>query len=359
MDDKNAACAGRDKELAKLVSMGFHPTQAEEALEATNGTMEHALGYLLSESKATEGKGIIDSEKKTYQSHADHVPWTNPNEDVNRRGSSASPNEKSKQKAPHTVSGTSRMIDASTSSSTMLKTQAIRRESGPSPPQVVRQPGAEAIYPSFPAVGTDQQDETYLEIPDYLVSDMDQGQQPRGASSDLLVIASPVGTDDDAVTRRDLRHYVIGCAAIALMVLVAVGVALALVFTLGGGNDNTPSDGVESSGPPITVPTSSPPTSTNGPSTKLGDGEICSDTTQCLNKCCASSENSAGGDELKCTSLYDGFDANFCVPGTSLGAWEFCNSSTQCINGCCSNSYSDDGKLKCTPGINDPSYCVT
>jgi hypothetical protein len=32
------------------------------------------------------------------------------------------------------------------------------------------------------------------------------------------------------------------------------------------------------------------------------------------------------------------------------GAWEFCAVNNECSNNCCSNKYSDDGKLKCTPG---------
>ncbi|KAJ3123540.1 hypothetical protein HK098_001843 [Nowakowskiella sp. JEL0407] len=35
---------------------------------------------------------------------------------------------------------------------------------------------------------------------------------------------------------------------------------------------------------------------------------------------------------------------------TRLGDWSFCSSSAQCKNGCCSKQYSNDGKLKCTPG---------
>ncbi|KAJ3123541.1 hypothetical protein HK098_001844 [Nowakowskiella sp. JEL0407] len=33
-----------------------------------------------------------------------------------------------------------------------------------------------------------------------------------------------------------------------------------------------------------------------------------------------------------------------------LGDWDFCSASSQCSKGCCSKEYSNDGKLKCTPG---------
>ncbi|KAJ3127063.1 hypothetical protein HK098_006860 [Nowakowskiella sp. JEL0407] len=32
------------------------------------------------------------------------------------------------------------------------------------------------------------------------------------------------------------------------------------------------------------------------------------------------------------------------------GDWEYCTTSQECDNGCCSKEFSDDGKLKCTPG---------
>jgi hypothetical protein len=37
--------------------------------------------------------------------------------------------------------------------------------------------------------------------------------------------------------------------------------------------------------------------------------------------------------------------------------WHFCDVSSQCLSGCCSKQYSDDGRLKCTPG-GSPSQCV-
>lgn len=82
-----------DQQLATLVSMGFDAVQAEEALEASKGKVDDALGYLLKESDTTASD--LDNDKKPHAisvrpkhprpapSHrllAHHVPWTNPNE---------------------------------------------------------------------------------------------------------------------------------------------------------------------------------------------------------------------------------------------------------------------------------------
>ena len=85
-----------------------------------------------------------------------------------------------------------------------------------------------------------------------------------------------------------------------------------------------------------------------GSTGSLGDWEFCSSNSQCRNGCCSSQWSNDG--KLKCTP-----GGTICVGtggGASLGEWEFCSSSAQCRNGCCSNQYSDDGKLKCTPGSN-------
>ena len=36
--------------------------------------------------------------------------------------------------------------------------------------------------------------------------------------------------------------------------------------------------------------------------------------------------------------------------GGNKGEWEFCSSNDECKNQCCSDKYSNDGKMKCTPG---------
>eukprot|EP01087_Luapelamoeba_hula_P018495 TRINITY_DN5963_c0_g2_i1.p1 TRINITY_DN5963_c0_g2~~TRINITY_DN5963_c0_g2_i1.p1 ORF type:complete len:418 (-),score=62.83 TRINITY_DN5963_c0_g2_i1:72-1325(-) len=50
-----------------------------------------------------------------------------------------------------------------------------------------------------------------------------------------------------------------------------------------------------------------------------------------------------------------------CLVATSqaqkLPDWAFCTTSSQCQDNCCSKQYSNDGKLKCTPG-GSPNQCV-
>ena len=102
------------------------------------------------------------------------------------------------------------------------------------------------------------------------------------------------------------------------------------------------------------VPTPTPPPA--GGSGSLGDGTFCSSSSQCRNGCCSRLYSNDG--RLKCTPV-GGFQASHCVTGGvtggggssgSLGDWAFCTTNSECRNGCCSNRYSNDGRMKCTPG---------
>jgi uncharacterized protein YkwD len=81
-----------------------------------------------------------------------------------------------------------------------------------------------------------------------------------------------------------------------------------------------------------------------------GDWDFCAVSSECLNGCCSKQYSNDG--KLKCTP---GGSADQCVggnppPTTGKGDWDFCAVSSECLNGCCSKQYSNDGKLKCTPG---------
>jgi mannan endo-1,4-beta-mannosidase len=107
----------------------------------------------------------------------------------------------------------------------------------------------------------------------------------------------------------------------------------------------------------IVVPPTSPP------ATPIkGDWQFCSVSAECQNGCCSKQYSDDG--KLKCTP---GGSPSQCVVGTSpspvptpttptppttpgKGDWNFCAVSAECLNKCCSKQYSDDGKLKCTPG---------
>ena len=113
----------------------------------------------------------------------------------------------------------------------------------------------------------------------------------------------------------------------------------------------------------VPTPTPPPPTPPVGGGS-LGDWTFCSSSSQCRNGCCSKLYSNDG--RLKCTPV-GGFQASHCVTGGgggpaptptpppvggsgSLGDWNFCTTNSQCRNGCCSNRYSDDGRMKCTPG---------
>jgi mannan endo-1,4-beta-mannosidase len=129
--------------------------------------------------------------------------------------------------------------------------------------------------------------------------------------------------------------------------------------TGGGGPAPTPT-------PPPTPPPRSAPTPTPPPVGgigSLGDWTFCSSSSQCRNGCC--SRLYSNDRRLKCTPV-GGFQASHCLTGGggpaptptpppvggigSLGDWNFCTTNSQCRNGCCSNRYSNDGRMKCTPG---------
>jgi len=100
------------------------------------------------------------------------------------------------------------------------------------------------------------------------------------------------------------------------------------------------------------APTPTPPPV--GGSGSLTDWTFCSSSSQCRNGCCSRLYSNDG--RLKCTPV-GGFQASHCVTGGvtggnsgSLGDWNFCTTNSQCRNGCCSNRYSNDGRMKCTPG---------
>ena len=108
-------------------------------------------------------------------------------------------------------------------------------------------------------------------------------------------------------------------------------------------------------GGPAPTPTPPPPTPPVGGSGTLGtltDWATCAGSYQCRNGCCSRLYSNDGS--LICTPVEDVY-ASHCVSGTfgasgSRGDWNFCSTHQQCRNNCCSNRYSNDGKLKCTPG---------
>ncbi|KAJ3128837.1 hypothetical protein HK098_003380 [Nowakowskiella sp. JEL0407] len=104
---------------------------------------------------------------------------------------------------------------------------------------------------------------------------------------------------------------------------------------------------------------------------KLGEWEFCTSSSQCLNNCCSKEYSNDG--KYKCTpgssqcvaSVFTSTTTSKSttkpptspspIPASKLKDWDFCTSSSQCVAKCCSKQYSDDGKLKCTPG---GSICV-
>jgi hypothetical protein len=106
-------------------------------------------------------------------------------------------------------------------------------------------------------------------------------------------------------------------------------------------------------GETFTISGGSPPPSSPPPPPGLGDWEFCSASSQCRNACCSKQYSDDG--KLKCTpggtpSQCVGTSTPPTTPPSKLGDWQFCSASSQCQNTCCSKQYSDDGKLKCTPG---------
>ncbi|KAJ3046221.1 hypothetical protein HDV00_000033 [Rhizophlyctis rosea] len=109
-----------------------------------------------------------------------------------------------------------------------------------------------------------------------------------------------------------------------------------------------------------------------GGGSKKSDWDFCSSNSECANGCCSSVYSNDG--RTKCTP--GGFQS-YCTGSTGTGGggssgdgsgsgtgggskksdWDFCSSNSDCSNGCCSNIYSNDGKLKCTPG-GFHSYCT-
>ncbi|KAJ1553457.1 hypothetical protein HK096_007771, partial [Nowakowskiella sp. JEL0078] len=98
--------------------------------------------------------------------------------------------------------------------------------------------------------------------------------------------------------------------------------------------------------------------SANPISTKLlPDWAVCNSDSECSDGCCSVEYSGAvfectpGG--KKCGG--PGSANTLPNPASSFGDWAFCTDSIQCTNKCCSSQYSNDGKLKCTPG---GSVCV-
>lgn len=275
-----------DEQLARLVSMGFHPVNAEEALEATNGDMDQALSYLLSGKTAVGEddmkedtkiiamtKTYVDSVGQKQKSRAHEVPWKNRNEFYDEELSSPKkPRKEDEVPTMATTNGTSTL--ATSFSASPSPTVGFRRRS--EPPRRQPQPGAEAVDgtlslpPSFPSINPPGRDDETPLVSAELVS-----QDPR-APAGPLVLASPLTTNDNdggGVTRRELRRcYMIGCAAI---ILLAAGIAVALLFVLGRNNDDSApaplAPNVQATGPPTVAPNddgsqASSPTAANLPS---------------------------------------------------------------------------------------------
>jgi hypothetical protein len=93
------------------------------------------------------------------------------------------------------------------------------------------------------------------------------------------------------------------------------------------------------------------------------DWTFCMFSWQCKAGCCSKEYSddgklkcTPGGSPSKCTNGGGGGGFNPPpvtappAPSTGRGDWQFCTASFQCQKSCCSKQYSDDGKLKCTPG---------
>jgi len=301
-----------DEHLATLVSMGFNASKAEQALEASGGGVDSALGYLLSggvrDTQMASTSAAVDKKKNKYgvsvrnnhenlkeysylrhASHARHVPWSNPNEEGNsniyqslsmpRRHEMEDSGGDDEISNVHGKTSKEKLIRANAAipTATLDIPSGNDETSGPTSTEArgQREPGAEAVQgtcsfqPLFrPAAPNRGDEETYLASAQVVSDDDQQRPEPPGP----LVLASPMPSGD-ADRRRDMKRiYAFGSAAV-LLVLVAIGVAVALVFLLGditsgskaGSTAGSTAD-VESIGPPVTVTSLEPgrdPTATS------------------------------------------------------------------------------------------------